>query len=280
MSEAVSIVVPAFEAEASLPRAVRSVLSQSHAEWELIVVADDDMDYEAVLGRAGITDTRIRFLSTGKEGSGSPPARNLGLDAARYPYAAILDADDALFAQKLARCVPLLKEHAIISCALQVVDDRMAPLRTVGTGSDGVLEIGAYKFTNISMDSMLVYDRGVADPRFDAGLPCLTDIDFLLKLFARSDHVYHFGEPLHHYVKHKSSISNKPGASAVMVETKKRLLALLEQGAYPLADESGRAGLIAFYRQSLVAEQNYTARLAEKPDLLFEDHLESYLARP
>ncbi len=280
MSEGVSIVVPAFRAEASLKRAVTSALVQTHRNWELIVVADDAADYEAVLGREGISDQRIRFLATGNVGSGSPPARNLGLEAAQHRYAAILDADDAFFPEKLARCLPLLKEHAIISCALQVADERMTPLRTVGEKRDGILEVGAYKFTNISMDSMLVYDRRVADPRFDAGFPCLTDIDFLLKLFAHSDHVYHLGTPLHYYVKQKDSISNKPGASAVMVETKNRLLALLERGAYPLAEEAGRAGLIAFYRQSLKAEETYASLLAAKPDLLFEDHLETHLARP
>jgi len=45
-----------------------------------------------------------------------------------------------------------------------------------------------------------------------------------------------------------------------------------------LADESGRAGLMEFYRRSLAAEQGYGARLAEQPDLLFEDHLAPLLA--
>ncbi len=278
MREAVSIVTPAYRAADTIVRAAQSVIAQGHGAWEWLIVADDEDDYEAILGRAGIADPRIRFLSTGATGSGSPPARNIGLDAAQHRYAAILDADDMLLPQKLEAVLPHLAGYGMVSCALEVVSGHLDPLRRVAAGDDRVLDPGTYKFVNISMDSMLVHDRNRADPRFNPAFPCLTDIEFALRLFAHIPACFHLGTPLHTYVKQPQSVSNKPGASARIVETKKHLLSLLHAGAYPLADPRALEGLIAFYERSLAAEQSYGPLLERNPGLLFEDHLEPYLS--
>lgn len=277
MDDAISIIVPAYAATRTIARAVKNVVAQTHIRWELIIVADDNVDYADVLAQAGIADERLRFFATGAEGSGSPPARNIGLEAAQHRYVAILDADDLMHHDKLARAVQVLPEYGIVSSALQVTDAQLQPLRQVGAGPDVVLRAGDYKFTNISMDSMLVYDRQKTDPRFDVSFPCLTDIDFLLKLFAHNEQCFHFGTPLHTYVKEPGSISNKPGASTQLIDTKQRLLGLLADGHYTLADPHGLAGMMRFWELSLEAEEAYEALLAANPALLFEDHLEPRL---
>lgn len=277
MDDAISIIVPAYAATHTIVRAVKSVVAQTHTRWELIIIADDNVDYAAVLAQSGIVDDRLHFFATGHEGFGSPLARNIGLEAAQYRYIAILDADDLMHHDKLARAVQILPEYGIVSSALQVTDAQLQPLRQVGAGPDLVLRAGDYKFTNISMDSMLLYDRHRADPRFDLSFPCLTDIDFLLKLFAHNARCFHFGTPLHTYVKEPESVSNKPGASAQLIDTKKRLLGLLASGHYALADPDGLAGMMRFWELSLDAEEAYGPLLAANPALLFEDHLEPRL---
>lgn len=277
MATGISVITPAYRAEHTIVRAVSSVLAQTHNDWEHIIVADDDVDYAAVLGRVGIVDARLKFHKTGASGSGSPPARNIGIDVARNRYAAILDADDLMAPEKLARALVAVRDYGIVSTALSVVGPGLEPLRTVGAGADRVLTAEAYKFINFSMDSMLVYDRQRADPRFDPSFPRLTDIDFLLKLFVHNAACFHLGTPLHSYVKEPNSISNSPGAGAEIIATKKRLLSLLAEGYYPLADRRGLAGMTRFWQTSLMAEEAYVPLLAQQPDLLFEDHLEPRL---
>lgn len=274
----VSIVMPAFRAQATIADAVQSVLAQTHTQWELIVVADDEADYRAILAARGLDDPRIRYLATGRTGSGSPPARNIGLDAARYRFSAILDADDRFHPEKLQRAVAVLSDYGIVSTALTVTDPDHRPLRHVAAGEDRELPAAGYKFVNFSMDSMLVYDRSRADPRFDPGLPCLTDLDFLLKLFAGNRSCFHLGTPLHDYVKQPLSVSNKPGASARMAATKRLMLERLEAGFYSMAAPDAASGFRRFLEISLDAEQAYDAARAANPDLLFEDHLEPRLA--
>ncbi|MCD7058563.1 glycosyltransferase family 2 protein [Pelagibacterium xiamenense] len=275
--EPVSIVMPAFRAETTIAASVKSALTQDFGAFELIIVADDGTDYEAVLGRAGIADPRIRYLESGLVGGGSPPARNKGLEVARYRFSAILDADDRFAPAKLSAAMPHLFEYGLVSCALNVTRPDGRVLRQVGTGPDRLLTPGTYKFTNLSMDSMLVYDRSRADPRFDPGLPCLTDLDFLLKLFATIPACYHLGTPYHDYVKLPVSVSNGPGVTEKMVRTKNAMRSRLAAGYYPLPHARDVAGIDTFLAISLAAEKTYEPATDGEGPALFEDHLEPML---
>src|SRR5690349_20821137 len=90
----VSIIIPAYRAQPTLSRAVASALSQTWGDLEVIVVSDDQVDYEPQLSRDGIKDERLRFTSTKRVGSGCHNARNVGLAEARGDFIAALDADD------------------------------------------------------------------------------------------------------------------------------------------------------------------------------------------
>jgi hypothetical protein len=265
--------MPAYRATGTIAASVQSVLAQDFAEWELLIVSDDGTDYGAVLD---LDDPRIRFQSTGVAGSGSSNARNVALEAARRDWIAILDADDRFQVQKLRRFANALKDNALVSCALDVVAPDGTRLRTVGARPNRVLTSDTYKQVNISMDSMIAYDRRALDPRYDANQPCLTDLDFLIKLMAGTETCFHIGTPLHTYVKQPVSISNGPGAVERMIATKQLILSRLESGYYSLSPEAAR-GFVRFLETSLLAEESYEAALTERPGLLFEDHLETFL---
>lgn len=273
----VAVVIPAYKAETLIGAAVRSVMTQTWSAWEIWVVADDGDDYEDILGRQGIRDARIRFLSTGRVGAGPARARNLALDRLEARYAAILDADDRMKPDKLARAVAGLESHAIVSCALDVMDQRYHRLRLVGDGPDRALTPAAYKFTNLSMDSMIVWDRTRCDARYDLNLTNMADLELLMQLWRTAATTWHLGTPQHDYVKVMTSMSNGDGFTERMIASKKLLLERLETGHYRFADPRAAEGLVAFLGLSLAAEAAYPLALAETPGLLFEDHLEPML---
>ena len=103
----VSVVIPAFRAQATIARAVTSLVAQTRSDWEGIVVSDDGADYDAALREAGVTDERLRFVSTGRVGSGCHRARNTGLAAARGDFIAALDADDLILPGHLETLLPI-----------------------------------------------------------------------------------------------------------------------------------------------------------------------------
>ncbi|MHB1110997.1 MAG: glycosyltransferase family 2 protein [Devosia sp.] len=280
MDHTVSIIMPAYRAEPFIGAAVRSILAQTYPDWQLWIVSDDGQDYGALLAARGLADPRFRFLSSGTIGGGASRARNLALDLIEGPYAAILDADDRFKPQKLERAVMALADHAIVTSALDVMDERFGHLRYVGAGPDLVLSPAEHKFVSLSMDSMLLWDRRRCDARYDTGLTNMTDLEFLMQLYRTAERSFHLGDPLHDYIKLTVSMSNGPGVTETMIRSKQTLLQRLEEGYYPMADPSGPAGIAAFLSVSLEAEALYPAALATKPGLLFEDHLEPMLKAP
>ncbi len=276
MSQTVSVITPAYEAHATIGTTVASVIGQTHPDWQLWIIADDGEDYAAVLADAGIRDCRIMHITSGGLGRGASNARNVALEQISTPYAAILDADDRLKPKKLELAVAALAEHAIVTTALDVMDEQFNHLRLVGQGPDRTLNPGQHKWVSLSMDSMLVWDRRRVDGRYDPTMSNMTDLEFLLQLYASVPHSYHLGTPLHDYIKRSASMSNGANVTAGMMASKATILQRLRAGAYGLPAEDV-AGLEKFLEISLAAEPLYPPALARQPGLLFEDHLEPRL---
>ncbi len=90
-----SLVMPALNAEATLGRAIDSVLAQSFGDWELIVVDDGSTDETLQIAQSyEQQDGRVRVLR--QEHGGCAAARQTGAVAARGEWVTKMDADDAL----------------------------------------------------------------------------------------------------------------------------------------------------------------------------------------
>jgi glycosyltransferase involved in cell wall biosynthesis len=100
--ELVSIVVPAFNAEATIRETVASALNQTHRNIEVIVVDDGSTDgTKEVVASLINSDSRVRYLY--KPNGGVASARNRGIADARGEFVGTLDADDLWHPTKLMR---------------------------------------------------------------------------------------------------------------------------------------------------------------------------------
>lgn len=100
MPDLISVVVPAYNAVPTLDETMRSVLRQTHADLEVIVVDDGSKDATRQMADDfAARDPRVRVIS--KANGGVAAARNTGIDAARGDYVALLDADDLWHPDKL-----------------------------------------------------------------------------------------------------------------------------------------------------------------------------------
>lgn len=101
----VSVIIPTHNRAEFLARAIDSVLSQSYATLELIVVDDGSTDETpALLASYGENLTVLR-----QENRGPAAARNAGIRAARHPLLAFLDSDDQFAPDKLAQQVAAME---------------------------------------------------------------------------------------------------------------------------------------------------------------------------
>ncbi len=103
MSEApdVSFVIAAYNTSASIGRAIDSALAQSGVTLEVLVVDDASSDDTCEVVRR-VADPRVKLIALEKN-RGPGGARNAGLDAASGRWIAILDSDDAVEPDRLAR---------------------------------------------------------------------------------------------------------------------------------------------------------------------------------
>lgn len=112
-----SVVMPLYNKELSVARAIASVLSQSFEDFELIIVDDGSTDNSAAVVGA-FTDHRMKVFA--KENGGVSSARNFALQNCLGEYVAFLDADDEWDCQFLASIELLIRnfpEAAIYSTA-------------------------------------------------------------------------------------------------------------------------------------------------------------------
>lgn len=101
----VGIVIPAYNSQGKLLRAVRSVQQQDFVDWELVVVDDGGSEDLSWVERTG--DPRIRMVRQPNRGVST--ARNVGVSLTSAPYVAFLDQDDEWLPGKLTQQVTALQ---------------------------------------------------------------------------------------------------------------------------------------------------------------------------
>jgi glycosyltransferase involved in cell wall biosynthesis len=110
-----SVVLPVYNKERYVGRAIASVLAQTCSDFEILAVCDPSTDNSLAEVEA-VSDPRIRVFRRPKAGVGGYAARNLGIVEAKGEWIAFLDADDEWLPGHLSSLRTLIDEHG--DCAL------------------------------------------------------------------------------------------------------------------------------------------------------------------
>jgi glycosyltransferase involved in cell wall biosynthesis len=105
----VSIVMPVYNAEQTLYAAIRSIVTQTHQNWELLILDDGSTD-ESLRIAGGFCDDRIRILSDGLH-LGIVARLNQALDEAKGEYVARMDSDDISYPYRLEKQLSYLAQN-------------------------------------------------------------------------------------------------------------------------------------------------------------------------
>lgn len=127
----VSVLLPVYNGLPYLGEAIESVLTQTFADFELIIIDDGSTDGSAsVLG--DFTDPRIHLYQ--QPNSGLPATLNRGIALARGEYIARQDQDDVSFPERFARQVAFLDGHrdvAMVGACAQIWEGAVCTARTL-----------------------------------------------------------------------------------------------------------------------------------------------------
>jgi len=103
----VSVTIPVYNAGEAICRAIDSVLAQTFADYEIVVVDDGSTDNTAELVKE--YGEKVKYIY--QENAGESVARNTGVAAAKGKWVAFLDADDEWLPDKLKRQMELLARN-------------------------------------------------------------------------------------------------------------------------------------------------------------------------
>jgi len=194
-----SFVVPAYNAEQTIGRAIHSVRAQTRSEWELIVVDDGSTDgTRAVADTVAEQDPRVRVVTQANAGSGA--ARNRGASEARTDLLVFFDADDTLDSTYLERMASLAGEHPEFSAySCNAYHDYLDGTRILAypTGAAPFCEISLAEEIGDSQVSMhSVVRRGAFEALGGFSPHYAEDYDFWLRFLAAGYRVVRIPQPL------------------------------------------------------------------------------------
>ena len=108
-----SVIIPVYCVENTLDRCVESVIAQSIADMEIILVDDGSPDHcPELCDEWAKKDSRIRVIH--KEHGGLSDARNAGIDTATGEWLAFVDSDDELGEGTLEKVLPMMEHYDIV----------------------------------------------------------------------------------------------------------------------------------------------------------------------
>lgn len=204
----VSVIMPAYNAAATVRASVRTLFEQTYTDWEAVIVNDGSTDGTLpALEALQMEDSRIRILTQTNQRQAA--ARNAGITLAYGRYIALLDADDFALPQRFEKQVAFLDTHPEITVLGGGRIDFDA-----GTG----IEFGTYLppeehealcariFTRCPFSTSSVMARAdfFRQRRFDPTMPPCEDHDLWLRSYRDPAVRYHnLQEPLIRYASRR-----------------------------------------------------------------------------
>ena len=204
-----SVIIPVHNRRELIGRAIRSVLAQEDAEYEVIVVDDASTDGtpETVHAQFGAAVNLVVM----KRNGGVSSARNRGLEYARGEWIALLDSDDEWLPGKLARQTAALAGSGLLVCHTDEIwirnGVRVNPHRH-HRKYGGDIFLRALPLCVMSPSSIAIHRQVFAAVGpFDEKLPACEDYELWLRIACRYEVEYLAERLLHKYGGHDDQLS-------------------------------------------------------------------------
>lgn len=197
----ISVIIPCYNVERYVERAVRSVLAQTHADVELIAVDDGSTDgtRERLVALRATIAPQLRVVA--QVNLGACAARNTGLRFATGTYVQFLDADDELLPTKLAHQAEIakgLERPTLIVGSCRIMDPAGHVVKVVQqhTGAhDDWMDLMAHGL-NITSPNLWERVAVISAGGWTEGLGSSQEYDLMFRLLQRGAHIVHDDQEL------------------------------------------------------------------------------------
>ena len=212
----ISIIIPCFNAEKTLEKCLESVVQQSYANLEIIIIDDGSTDETSLIyNKFQSNDERILVLK--QQNSGVSKARNTGVKAATGDYICFVDSDDWAELNYCSELYSLLVgENADISIVEASYEDENGNVLCSKPISDEKIFDGNRALVLLLEDQeiqshpwgKLFKADLLRNVHFPENLKCFEDYSTLFKIFNKAVKVVKSNEKLYHYIQREDSLSH------------------------------------------------------------------------
>lgn len=217
MIDKVSVIIPTYNREKTILRALNSVLNQTYSNIEVLVIDDGSTDATAELVK-GIKDERVNYIVLEKNG-GPSNARNAGVQMAEGEWIAFQDSDDCWHKDKLEKQIAYAKEHpeyTMIYCMYNAIlengEQLIIPPKPWMNPMDGNMVRTLLQRNMIGAPTILAKKEAFLETGgFDTSYKALEDWDFAIR-FALENEIGFVTEALMDCYISNSGVSSNTGA--------------------------------------------------------------------
>lgn len=214
MESLVSVIIPVYNRENTLKRAVDSVLNQTYRNIELIIVDDASTDDSLKIAKEYKNQGCVVSIISLPQNVGAAEARNIGMKVAKGEYIAFQDSDDEWFSNKLETQIRYMKKENLKvsfcpyilewnehTCKIVPSKDKMQMIKEEGIKS-------VLKKNNVIGTPTLVIHREVMEEigGFDSSMPSIEDYEYAIRL-AQKYNIGFWSESLLKAYRQKISIT-------------------------------------------------------------------------
>ncbi len=209
MNSLVSIIMPCFNEQKFLRRAIDSVLTQNYETWELLITDDHSSDNSlSIAQNYAKKDNRISVF-TNTYAKGAPGAANTSLDHAQGRFVAFLDSDDQWKPFHLEKRIQHMLEnnYAFTHSWHEVIDEDAQPRKshTPKTTKKSYHSLLGY---NIIGSLTVIYDAEKTGMFRVPTIPTCYDFGMWLQILKKIDYIYCYPKITAIYTVRKNSLSS------------------------------------------------------------------------
>ena len=212
----VTIIIPAYNAERTISRAIDSVLKQDYSNIELIVVNDGSIDNTKSIC-SQFSDNRIRVIT--QENKGVSWARNKGLSNSKGKYITFVDSDDWIEDNFISQLLEVLLNNNSSLSTCGIVRENPTYKHFISFEKDATfhdclnnrafLELFKGGLINSCCNKLYCTDLIKGHNIRFSGKTIVEDIEFNLKYISVSENISIIKACMYHYMMEKDSLTTK-----------------------------------------------------------------------
>jgi len=211
---AISVVLPVYNGEKFLYKAIQSILTQSFTDFELIIINDGSTDSTDTIIQS-VTDVRIIYVKNEVK-KGLVYSLNKGIDLAKGKYIARMDADDICLPERFSRQRSFLETHediALVASTVIFINEK--------DQETGVWDLDRKAISSADIKKIMPFKNCIAHPSvmmrsgyakafgYRRRQRNIEDYDLWLRFLNRGYSIAKIEEPLLLYRMHSESITEK-----------------------------------------------------------------------